>query len=154
MLRERIEGKWIDCFAEVFGRCGVAAGDAVRGPVGNAVAGGERAARRAGAAQAGRARRSTSIVPTPRQRAPVPVRSTGACDALQRLGPVVERAGAVGDSWPTARSRACCTRPSCREILKGGARVLMVSNEHPESSSACRPTPALEERGEGRPCAA
>ena len=27
MLRERIEGKWIDCFAEVFGRCGVAAGD-------------------------------------------------------------------------------------------------------------------------------
>jgi hypothetical protein len=28
MLRERIEGKWIDCFAEVFGRCGVTAGDA------------------------------------------------------------------------------------------------------------------------------
>ena len=29
MLRERIEGKWIDCFAEVFARCGVAPGDAV-----------------------------------------------------------------------------------------------------------------------------
>jgi len=29
MLRERVEGKWIDCFAEVFGRCGAQAGDAV-----------------------------------------------------------------------------------------------------------------------------
>jgi hypothetical protein len=29
MLRERLEGKWIDCFADVFRRCGVAAGDSV-----------------------------------------------------------------------------------------------------------------------------
>lgn|GEM_PF-580259 len=29
MLRERIEGKWIDCFTEVFTLCGVRAGDAV-----------------------------------------------------------------------------------------------------------------------------
>jgi 2,5-dihydroxypyridine 5,6-dioxygenase len=29
MLRERIEGKWIDCFAAVFAKCGVVAGDSV-----------------------------------------------------------------------------------------------------------------------------
>ena len=29
MLRERVEGKWIDCFARVFTLCGVHAGEHV-----------------------------------------------------------------------------------------------------------------------------
>ena len=87
MLRERIEGKWIDCFAEVFGRCGVPAGDAAAilsetqsRPVNVELA--ELALARLGAP-------FHVVVPSPRLSAPAPVRSTGASDALQRLAPVV-----------------------------------------------------------------
>jgi 2,5-dihydroxypyridine 5,6-dioxygenase len=86
MLRERVEGKWIDCFAEVFGRCGAQAGDAVAilsetqsRPVNVELA--ALALHRLGC------RPFHLVVPSPRLAAPAPVRSTGASDALQRLGP-------------------------------------------------------------------
>jgi 2,5-dihydroxypyridine 5,6-dioxygenase len=59
------------------------------------------------------------------------VRSTGASDALGRLAPVV---GALAAS----RLVVDCTVEGLQhavelpEILKGGARVLVISNEHPE----------------------
>ena len=36
--------------------------------------------------------------------------------------------------------------PELPQILAGGARVLMVSNEHPEILERCLPDPALEPR--------
>jgi 2,5-dihydroxypyridine 5,6-dioxygenase len=91
VLRERIEGRWIDCFAEVFGRCAVRSGDAVAirsetqsRPVNVELA--ELALLRLGA------RPFHLVVPSPRLAAPAPVRSTGASDVLQRLGPVVSAA--------------------------------------------------------------
>jgi 2,5-dihydroxypyridine 5,6-dioxygenase len=144
MLRERIEGKWIDCFAEVFGRCGVRPGDAAAilsetqsRPVNVELA--------ALALQRLGARAFHLVVPTPRLSAPAPVRSTGASDALQRLAPVVSalaQSVLVVDLTVEGLLHAV----ELPEILKGGARVLMVSNEHPEILERCLPTPALEEK--------
>jgi 2,5-dihydroxypyridine 5,6-dioxygenase len=83
------------------------------------------------------------VVPTPPQRAPVPVRSTGASDALGGLEPAVAalaRAGLVVDCTVEGLLHA----PELPRILEGGARVLMVSNEHPEALERLVPSPALE----------
>jgi 2,5-dihydroxypyridine 5,6-dioxygenase len=142
MLRERVEGKWIDCFAEVFGRCGVQAGDAVAilsetqsREVNVQLA--ELALHRLGA------RAFHVVVPTPRLSAPAPVRSTGASDALQRLVPAVS-ALAQSVMVVDLTVEGLLHAVELPEILKGGARVLMVSNEHPEILERCLPDPALE----------
>jgi 2,5-dihydroxypyridine 5,6-dioxygenase len=142
MLRERVEGKWIDCFAEVFAKCGVGKGDAVailsetqsrEVNVGLA----ELAAHRLGC------RAFHVIVPTPPVRAPAPVRSTGASDALQRLAPAVSAlAGSVLVIDLTVEG--LLHSAELPEILQGGARVLMISNEHPEALERLMPDAALE----------
>lgn len=144
MLRERIEGKWIDCFAEVFGRCGVGAGDtaAILSETQSRTVNvelAELALLRLGC------RPFHLVVPTPRLAAPAPVRSTGASDALGRLAPAVAalaRSVLVVDLTVEGLLHA----PELPEILAGGARVLMVSNEHPEILERCMPDPALETR--------
>ena len=45
MLADRIEGKWIDAFCEIFEKCAVKPGRYRRDPVGDAVAPAQRAAR-------------------------------------------------------------------------------------------------------------
>ena len=83
------------------------------------------------------------VVPTPRQSAPVPVRSTGASDALQRLAPVV--AALAGSALVIDLTvEGLLHAPELPEILRGGARVLMVSNEHPDALERLLPDPALE----------
>jgi 2,5-dihydroxypyridine 5,6-dioxygenase len=82
-------------------------------------------------------------VPTPPQSAPVPVRSTGASNALQRLAPVV--AALAGSSLVVDLTvEGMLHAPELPEILGGGARVLMVSNEHPDALERLLPDPALE----------
>ena len=128
--RVRLEAKWIDSFVEAFRLCGVEAGEPCAilsetqsRPALPQLA--ELALARLGA------RWFHLVVPTPPQSAPVPVRSTGASDALGRLAPVV---GALAAS----RFVVDCTVEGLQhavelpEILEGGARVLVVSNEHPE----------------------
>lgn len=142
MLVERIEGKWIDCFAEVLARCAVQPGDAVAilsetQSRGVNVQLAELAALRLGC------RPFHLVVPTPKLGAPAPVRSTGASDALQRLGPVVS-ALAQSVLVVDVTVEGLLHAPELPEILKGGARLLMVSNEHPEILERCMPDPALE----------
>ena len=142
MLRERIEGKWIDCFAEVFTLCGVQAGDAV------AILS-ETQSRQINVELAElallrlAARPFHLTVPSPRLSAPAPVRSTGASDALQRLQPVVT---ALANSTMVVdlTVEGLLHAPELPDILKGGARLLMVSNEHPEVLERLMPDPALE----------
>ncbi|NKC16485.1 MAG: peptidase M29 [Gammaproteobacteria bacterium] len=142
MLREQIEAKWIDTFVEVFERCGTTAGDVVAvlcesqsRAVNVELA--QLALQRIGA------RIFTLTMPTPRQSAPVPIRSTGASDAIQNLAPVIE---ALSQSTLVVD----CTVEGllhARElpaILSAGARIIMVSNEHPEMLERLRPDPALE----------
>ena len=144
MLVERVEGKWIDAFAETFRLCGVTAGETAAvlsesqsRPVIVELA--NLALQRLGARVFG------VSVPTPPQRAPVPVRSTGASDAIDGLEPVV--AALAGSSFV-----ADCTvegllhAPELGAILDGGARILMVSNEHPEILERLVPDPALKPR--------
>ena len=129
-LSERLEAKWIDSFVDAFRLCGVKPGDACAvlsetqsRP--NLVHLSELALARLGA------RWFHVVLPTPKQTAPVPVRSTGASDAIGRLEPVVAAlAGSVFIADCTVEGLQHAVE--LPQILKGGARVLVVSNEHPE----------------------
>ena len=85
------------------------------------------------------------IIPTPPQTAPVPIRSTGATDVIQQSTSIVNAlssAGFVVDCTVEGMLHAA----ELPQILKGGARVLMVSNEHPEALERVEPTEELEAR--------
>jgi len=144
MLRERIEGKWIACFAEVFRLCGVKAGE-------SAAILSETQSREVNVQLAELALASLGarafhvVVPSPKLSAPAPVRSTGASDAIGQLAPVVSALAAssfVVDLTVEGLQHAV----ELPAILKGGARVLVVSNEHPEILERCMPDAALETR--------
>src|ERR1700760_734630 len=88
MLSDRIEAKWIDAFCEIFERCAVKPGDtaAILSETQSRALNvhlAELALLRMGALP------FHVVVPTPRNRQIVPVRSTGASEAIQKLGPVV-----------------------------------------------------------------
>jgi 2,5-dihydroxypyridine 5,6-dioxygenase len=144
MLADRIEGKWIDAFTEVFGRCGVGPGDiaAILSETQSRqlnVHLAELALHRLGV------RPFHLIVPTPRNPHPVPIRSTGASVAIGGLQPVVSalaQAGFVVDCTLEGLMHA----PETPAILKAGARILYVSNEHPEALERMRPDDRLEKK--------
>ena len=142
MLNERIEAKWIDCFAEVFALCGVKAGDtaAILSETQSRAVNVQLAELALGKLGA---RVFRIMLTSPKLAAPVPVRSTGASDAIQRLAPVVQALAAstfVADLTVEGLLHAV----ELPDILKGGARVLMVSNEHPEILERCVADAALE----------
>src|SRR3978361_363206 len=144
MLTDRIEGKWIDAFCEIFERCAVKSGDtaAILSETQSRALNvhiAELALSRMGA------RPFHVIVPTPRNKQIVPVRSTGASEAIQRMAPVVtalQQAGFVVDCTIEGLMHAAETP----EILKAGARILVISNEHPEALERMVPDTALEKR--------
>jgi len=142
MLADRIEGKWIDAFCEVFERCAVKRGDtaAILSETQSRALNvhlAELALLRLGA------RPFHVVLPTPRNPHPVPVRSTGASEAIGKLAPVVAalgQAGFVVDCTIEGLMHAAET-PA---ILKAGARILVISNEHPEALERLAPDSALE----------
>jgi 2,5-dihydroxypyridine 5,6-dioxygenase len=144
MFAERIEGKWIDAFCEVFARCAVKAGDtaAILSETQSRALNvhlAELALLRLGA------RPFHVVVPSPRNRHPVPVRSTGASEAIGQLAPVVSalgQAGFVVDCTIEGLMHA----PETPAILKAGARILVISNEHPEALERMAPDSTLETR--------
>jgi 2,5-dihydroxypyridine 5,6-dioxygenase len=144
MIADRIEGKWIDLFTDVFAKCKVAPGDvcAVLSESQSRALNvqlAELALMRLGA------RPFHVVVPTPRQTAPVAIRSTGASVALQNLRPAI---GALASSVFVAD----CTLEGLMhaaelpQILKGGARVLYISNEHPDALERLAPSPDDEQK--------
>lgn len=142
MLIERIESKWIDAFASTFELCGVQPGDvcAVLSESQSRLVNVELSDL---ALQQLGARVFQVVVPTPRQSAPVPVRSTGASDAIGGLEPVIEAlAGSVLVADCTVEG--LLHAKELPAILGKGARVLMVSNEHPELLERLVPDPGLE----------
>jgi 2,5-dihydroxypyridine 5,6-dioxygenase len=144
MLRDRIEAKWIDAFERVFSLCKVARGEAVAilsetqsRPLNVHLT--ELALARLGATV------FHVIVPTTSQDAPVPVRSTGASGALAGQRAALEglkAAGLVADLTVEGLLHA----PELAEILSGGARVMMISNEHPDALERLVPEPDMEVR--------
>ena len=141
-MTERLDAKWIDCFAEVFALCGVKAGDTAAvlsetqsRPINVQLA--DLALGKLGAQV------FHLVLASPKLMAPAPVRSTGASNAIQRLAPVVQALAAstfVADLTVEGLLHAV----ELPEILKVGARVLMVSNEHPEILERCAADAALE----------
>src|SRR5882672_6107345 len=144
MITDRIEGKWIDLFADVFARCKVALGDICA-----VLSESQSRALNVQLAELALARLGARpfhvVVPTPRQSAPVPIRSTGASVALQNLGPAI---GALASSTFVAD----CTveglmhAAELPQILKGGARVLYISDEHPDVLERLVPSSADEQQ--------
>ena len=140
----KLEGKWIDMFTEVFARCGVVAGDAcavlaetqTRPELPQLS---ELALLRLGA------RPFHLTLPMRQLTAPVPVRSTGASDAIGQLEPVVQALAActfIADCTIEGLQHAA----ELPRILYGGARVLAISHEHPEILERCLPSAADEEQ--------
>src|SRR5436853_4389083 len=144
MLADRIEEKWIDAFAEVFARCAVKPGDTAAilsetqsRPLNVHLA--ELALLRLGA------RPFHIVLPSPRNRRPVPVRSTGASEAIGGLAPVIGALGAAG-FVVDCTIEGLMHAPETPAILKAGARILVISNEHPEALERMAPDDALEAR--------
>ncbi len=133
----RIEGKWIEMFEHIFRLCGVKEGDACAvlsetqtRPELPACS--ELALLRIGA------RPFHLTLPGRPLTAPVPVRSTGASDAIGQLEPVVQALAAsvfVADCTVEGLQHAV----ELPRILSGGARVLAISHEHPEILERCLP---------------
>ena len=142
MLQERIEANWIDAFAHTFTLCGVKPGDTAA-----VLCETQSRAVNVDLAELALARLGARVfrltLTSPKSNSPVPVRSTGASDSIQGLAPVISALAAttfVADVTVEGLLHA----PELPQILAGGARVLMVSNEHPEVLARCLPDATLE----------
>jgi len=133
----KLRPAWTEMFVQAFSLCGVTPGEvcavlsetATREELPTLA---EQALHRLGA------RPFHVVVPTPALSTPVPVRSTGASDAIGGLEPVVQAlagAGFVVDCTVEGLQHAA----ELPRILGGGARVLVVSHEHPEILERCLP---------------
>ena len=144
MTTPRIEGKWIDAFRRVFEMCALRTGDTVA-ILSETQSRGVNVQLAELAALGLGARAFHVVVPTPKQTVAVPIRSTGATDVIQGIEPVVgalAAAALVVDCTVEGMLHA----KELPAVLKGGARVLMVSNEHPEALERLLPTDELERK--------
>jgi 2,5-dihydroxypyridine 5,6-dioxygenase len=144
MLQETIEGKWVKAFVEVFRLCAVKKGEVVAilsesqsRPVLPRLS--ELALHQL------EARPFQVLLSSPEIASPVPIRSTGTSLAIGGLAPVV-KALASSNMVVDCTVEGLLHSRELPEILKGGARVLMISNEHPEVLERTRPTPELRTR--------
>jgi 2,5-dihydroxypyridine 5,6-dioxygenase len=141
MLQEIIEPAWVDAFEAVLARCALRSGDTVAvlsesqsRPVLPQLA--TLAAARLGC-------QTFEITVPTRFEAGPPVRSTGASNALQQIAPVV--AALAGSTLVVdCTVEGLMHSPELSAILRGGARVIYVSNEHPEALARLLPDDALE----------
>jgi 2,5-dihydroxypyridine 5,6-dioxygenase len=141
MLQPNLEPAWGYAFENVLERCGLKAGDTVAvlsesqsRPVLPELA-----------SQAARLGcRSFRIqLPSVFETGGPVVRSTGASTALQQLAPVI--AALAGSTLVVdCTVEGLMHAPELPAILRGGARVIYVSNEHPEALARLLPDPALE----------
>ena len=141
MLPHSLEPAWVDAFEAVLSRCALRPGDTVAILSETQSRAELPQLARLAAARLG-CRAFQLVVATPFESGPA-VRSTGASTALQQILPVV---GALAGSTLVVD----CTveglmhAPELPAILKGGARVIYVSNEHPEALARLVPDDSTE----------
>jgi 2,5-dihydroxypyridine 5,6-dioxygenase len=142
MLQEIIEPAWVHAFETVLRRCALRPGDTVAvlcesqsRPVLPELA--RQAAARIGC------RAFTLTLPSVFAAGRPGSRSTGASDALQHITPVIA-ALASSTLVVDCTVEGLMHAPELPAILKGGARVLYVSNEHPEALARLVPDDTLE----------
>jgi 2,5-dihydroxypyridine 5,6-dioxygenase len=144
MLVERIEGKWIDAFRDVFSLCAVKPDEVV------AILS-ESQSRRVLVELSELALHSLGArvfhvqLPSPPVPAGVPIRSTGTSFAVGGLEPVIQALATSGMVVDCTVEGMLHSKELPR-ILAGGARLMMISNEHPEVLERTKPTPELRDR--------
>jgi 2,5-dihydroxypyridine 5,6-dioxygenase len=142
MLRENLEGKWIDCFQQSFEMSGISSGETI------AILSesqsrqvlvdlSEQALLRIGAKPA------HIRVPSPKLKDPVPVRSTGSCYAMTGYD-VIFPALSACDLIVDCTVEGMLHSKEAQTLLQAGGRILMISNEHPEVLERCMPDPSLK----------
>jgi 2,5-dihydroxypyridine 5,6-dioxygenase len=126
----QLQDRWIETFVRIFQRCAVQPGEIVR-----LLSESDSRAVNVKLAELALARMGAVpvhiVVPTLRINTPVPVRSTGASHVIQHMAPVMSAlsgAGLVVDLTVEGLLHA----PELGQILGSGARVMMISNEHPD----------------------
>jgi 2,5-dihydroxypyridine 5,6-dioxygenase len=138
------EWRWVRCFADQLRRCGLTEGEVVA-VLSESSSRAELVETARLAAEMLGGRVFDLVVPTAANDQPVAIRSTGASQALQGNPAVLAglaAAGLVVDCTVEGLLHA----PELGAILGGGARVLMISNEHPESFERFSFDPTLEGR--------
>ena len=142
MFSDRVEAKWIDMFCKVFCLCKVEEGDTVA-----ILSESQSRTLNVSLAELALLRLGAKVfhvrLPTPPQASSIPIRSTGASNSVQGIGPVVmalRSSSIVVDCTVEGMLHA----PELKEILSDGARLMMVSNEHPDVLERLVPDPKLE----------
>jgi 2,5-dihydroxypyridine 5,6-dioxygenase len=126
----RVEAHWVGRFAEQFGLCGLHSGE-------SAVLLCESASRpelveTAWLALTGSGAACARVVlPTPANRGPLPIRSTGASVAIAGHAPTLAALRAA-DFVVDCTVEGLLHAPELGGVLGAGTRILMISNEHPE----------------------
>ncbi|MEO0680789.1 MAG: peptidase M29 [Pseudomonadota bacterium] len=144
MLVDRIEARWLSAFQNVLELCALSASE-------QCVILSETQSRPLNvhlaelAAQSFGATVSHVVVPTPAQTAPVPVRSTGASQALRGQAAALEALKAA-DIVLDCTVEGLLHAPELPQILKAGTRVQMISNEHPDALERLSPDPAMKDK--------
>ena len=142
MLKEILEAKWIDCFEQSFVLSGVSKSNTV------AIISesqsrqvlidlSQQALLRIGA-------KPVHIqVPTPKLKNSIPLRSTGSCYAFEGYESILPSLSAC-DLVIDCTVEGMLHSKELQTILKGGGRLLMISNEHPEVLERCMPDKSLQ----------
>lgn len=125
------EWRWIAPFAEQLRRCALAPGEVVA-LLSESASRPELVQTARLAAQSLGAELAEIVMPTPANDQPVAIRSTGASRALQGHRSAVAALSSA-DLVIDCTVEGILHAPELPAILRAGARVLMVSNEHPEN---------------------
>jgi 2,5-dihydroxypyridine 5,6-dioxygenase len=138
MLQDNLEPGWLDAFDSVLRRCAVQPGDTVA-----VLCESQSRPVLVQLAQLAAARRQarffTLTLPTPMRPGVPQARSTGASDALQNIAPAV--AALAGSTLVLdCTVEGLMHAPELPAILQGGARVVYISNEHPEALARLAPS--------------
>lgn len=142
MLQELVEPAWLDAFESVLRRCALQPGDTVAilaesqsRPVLVDLA-------RLASARLG-AQSFTLLLPSVFESKQPVARSTGASGAIKNIAPVV--AALAGSTLVVdCTVEGLMHAPELPAILQGGARVIYISNEHPEALARLVPDDTLE----------
>ena len=130
MLNERIESKWIDGLVELFQLCKVQPGE-----VAAVLSESQSRDVLVDMCELALARLDARVfhvvLPSPPLTSSVPIRSTGTCLSIGGLEPVIS-ALAGSDIVIDCTVEGMLHAKELGAILKDGARLMMISNEHPE----------------------
>lgn len=139
-----VQHKWIESFSQAFAASGISEGDLVL--IGaesesraDLVELSELAVQRLGA------RAVVIKVPSAAHADPVPIRSTGSSTAFDNYQDLI---GALGgcDLFVDCTVEGLLHSRARQTLLSAGARLLMISNEHPEILERCMPDKSLRAR--------